>query len=265
MSEIPKVINYCWFGGNPLGQKELACIESWRKYLPEYEIKQWDEYNFDVNCCDYVSEAYEARKWAFVSDYARFKILFENGGLYFDTDVELIRPLDDILANGPFMGFETDYGDNAAPSVAAGLGLAAYPGLGLYKTILDSYGNDHFIMPDGTLDRTSVVFRVTRLMRDLGLRDIAGIQQVAGVTVYPSEYFNPKSYVTGDVKITENTRSIHHFSMSWFTPAEKFQHDVNGWLVLKGLDNNIAGHISAVITTIRFLDFRRALRRFKRD
>ena len=107
LSPIPHKIHYCWFGGSPLGEKEVACIESWKKYLPDFEIVRWDESNFNVRCCSYVSEAYDAKKWAFVSDYARFKILFDNGGLYFDTDVEIIKPIDDIIAAGPFMGFET--------------------------------------------------------------------------------------------------------------------------------------------------------------
>ena len=261
---IPQVIHYCWFGGNPLGEKELDCIESWKRYLPGYEIKRWDETNFDVHCCDYVSEAYDAGKWAFVSDYARFKILYENGGLYFDTDVELIKPVDDILASGPFMGFETDYGDGVSPNVAAGLGLAANPGLGLYRKILCSYEDSHFVKPDGTFDKTTVVVRVTELLREMGLRDVPGIQDVAGVKIYPSDFFNPKSYVTGQITITANTRSIHHFSMSWFTPAEKLQHDVYGRLITHGLSDGIAGRLSALIATLRYLDAARVVRHFKK-
>ena len=105
---IPKKIHYCWFGRNPLPESALKCIESWRKYLPDYEIIEWNEDNFDVNSIPYTQQAYAARKYAFVSDYARFKILYEHGGLYFDTDVEVIKPMDDIVADGPFMGFEID-------------------------------------------------------------------------------------------------------------------------------------------------------------
>ena len=97
---IPKIIHYCWFGGNPLPELAQKCIESWKKYCPDYEIKRWDETNFDLDCCDYVREAYQEKKWAFVSDYARFKILYEYGGVYFDTDVELIKPIDDIVEKG---------------------------------------------------------------------------------------------------------------------------------------------------------------------
>ena len=101
---IPKKIHYCWFGRGPLPDLAKKCIASWRKYLPEYEIKEWNEDNFDVHCIPYCSEAYDAGKYAFVSDYARFKILYEYGGLYFDTDVEVIKAMDDIISRGPFMG-----------------------------------------------------------------------------------------------------------------------------------------------------------------
>lgn len=128
--EIPRVIHYCWFGGNPLGDDEQRCIRSWQEFLPDFEIKRWDESNFDVRCCTYVSEAYDSGKWAFVSDYARFKILFEEGGLYFDTDVELISSIGDIVEAGPFMGCEADKSELAGsdhgemlPMVAPGLGL----------------------------------------------------------------------------------------------------------------------------------------------
>lgn len=273
-NDIPKVIHYCWFGGNPLGEKELACIESWRKYLPDYQIKQWDETNWDVNCCDYVAEAYEAKKWAFVSDYARFDILYKYGGLYFDTDVEIIKPLDDIIAAGPFMGFETDCpgsGNNmnadqaSNATVAAGLGLSANPGLGLYKTILDAYKADHFLSADGGCDQTSVVYRVTGLLRDLGLRDVPGIQEVAGITIYPSEYFNPKSYLTGVVSLTCNTRSIHHFSMSWLTDKEIAEHDIGAWLRVHRVPGRIASNLAALVITLRYCDFKRVLHKLRKD
>ena len=105
---IPKIIHYCWFGRNPLPELAQKCIASWKKYLPDYEIKEWNEDNFDVNIIPYTAEAYAAKKYAFVSDYARFWILYKYGGIYFDTDVEVIRPIDDIIAKGNFMGCETD-------------------------------------------------------------------------------------------------------------------------------------------------------------
>lgn len=273
MNAIPRTIHYCWFGGNPLGEKETACIDSWKKFFPDYDIVRWDESNFDVRCCDYVSEAYDAKKWAFVSDYARFKILYDNGGLYFDTDVEVIKDFGEILEQGPFMGFEIDFGaDQGSGMIAAGLGLSANPGLGLsanpglglYKAILDSFEGDHFLSPDGSYDQTTIVTRVTELLCGLGLQEKPGIQKVAGVTIYPSEYFNPKDFTTGRIVVTENTYSIHHFSMSWYNPEQKFQHSVNEWLTTRGISGGVARRVSAVIASVRYLDFERVANYLRR-
>lgn len=271
---LPRKIHYCWFGGSPLGEKEVACIESWKKYLPDFEIVRWDETNFNVRCCDYVSEAYDSKKWAFVSDYARFKILFDNGGLYFDTDVEIIKPIDDIIAAGPFMGFETDClgsGNNVSSktryavaaghglSVNPGLGLSANPGLDLYKTVLDSYDGDHFVKADGSFDKTTIVTRVTDLLLHKGLKNVPGIQSVAGVTIYPSEYFNPKDFATGKISLTENTRSIHHFDASWYSPAEKFEYHIATSLRKKGISNGVAKKMAALCRVVRYLDLSRLI------
>lgn len=261
--DIPRTIHYCWFGGNPLGEQELRCMESWRKYLPGYEIVCWDESNFDIRCCDYVSEAYDAKKWAFVSDYARFKILYERGGLYFDTDVELVQPIDDILANGPFMGFEVDSDGIEVGSVNAGLGLSVGPGLDLYRSILDSYENDHFVKDDKSFDQTTVVIRVTRILEQNGLKPLLGIQDVAGVTIYPAEYFNPKDMYTGEIRITSNTRSIHHFSMSWFTEKDIFEHNIGRHLRKIGLPEKMVFKLCAVAEVVRFADLERVLKRVR--
>lgn len=218
---IPKIIHYCWFGGADIGDTEKGCIASWSHFLPGYEIKRWDESNFDLACCAYVAEAYRAKKWAFVSDYARFSILYEYGGLYFDTDVELIRSIGDLIAAGSFMGLESDANvtkdGRIASSLAAnpGLGLAANPGLTLYRTILDSYAHDHFIKPDGSYNYYTVVERTTEILREAGLADESGTQQVADVTIYPSAYFNPIDLATGRLNIKKETRSIHHYGASW--------------------------------------------------
>src|SRR5215510_15199585 len=110
---IPKIIHYCWFGGNPLSELALKCIASWKKYFPNYEIKEWNESNYDVHKIPYTSEAYNAKKYAFVSDYARFDILYQYGGIYFDVDVEVIKQFGDILNDTGFMGMETLSGCNA--------------------------------------------------------------------------------------------------------------------------------------------------------
>lgn len=219
---IPKVIHYCWFGGNPLPEDAKKYIETWKKYCPDYEIKEWNESNFDVSCCAYVKEAHEAKKWAFVSDYARFAILYKYGGVYFDTDVEIIKPIDDILAKGPFMGLER----NEPCCVAPGLGLAANPGLGLYKEILDFYKKKHFRKENGKLDITTVVDYTTEILKKHGLKPILGVQYVAGVYIYPVEYFSPMDVETRELKITNNTYTIHHYAASWYSPWQKFKHSV---------------------------------------
>jgi hypothetical protein len=244
---IPKVIHYIWFGGNPLPPLAEQCIASWKRCMPDYEIKRWDENNFDVCACDYTSEAYEHGKWAFVSDYARFQILYEEGGVYLDTDVELIKPLDDILEQGPYMGFETDPAPGVNGTVAPGLGLAANPGLGLYKTIIDSYKGDHFVKPNGVFDQTTIVVRTTDILRGLGMREVSGIQEVAGVRLYPKEYFCPQDFLTKETHITENTHSIHHYDASWAGPVTRFKHKVmravgpKGVAAFKGLKSKLKG------------------------
>ena len=219
---IPKIIHYCWFGHGPLPELAQKCIASWRKYLPDYEIKEWNEDNFDVNIIPYTAEAYKEKKYAFVSDYARFWILYKYGGLYFDTDVEIIRPIDDIIARGNFMGFETDpkpqnagRGDASEASVAPGLGLGVTPGLGLVKKMLDYYEGQHFVREANMRNQITVVHICTKVLMDNGLKMQTGIQCVDGIYIYPSEYFCPINVVTGRIHVERNTRTIHHYAGTW--------------------------------------------------
>lgn len=213
---IPKIIHYCWFGRNPLPPLAERCIASWRKFLPDYEIKEWNEDNFDVNIVPYTAEAYALKKYAFVSDYARFWILYKYGGIYFDTDVEVIKPLDDIIARGNFMGFETDPKGNHTPgSVAPGLGLGVSSGLCLIKKMQDYYEGKHFKFMAQTKDQTTVVHIATKILQQNGLQTIQGIQQVDQIWIYPREYFCPINVTTNRIRIQENTRTIHHYAGTW--------------------------------------------------
>ena len=163
------------------------------------------------------------KKYAFVSDYARFWILYHYGGLYFDTDVEVIRPMDDIIAKGPFMGCEKDVDNNGETilAVAPGLGLGVNPGLGLYSELLQLYSTLHFIEGNGDLNLKTVVEYTTELLCCYGLKNCATAQKIAGILIYPREYFNPKDYATGKIVITKNTRSIHHFAASWLPEYQR--------------------------------------------
>ena len=212
---IPKIIHYCWFGRNPLPQSAIKCINSWRGFLPDYEIKEWNEDNFDVNIIPYTREAYEAKKYAFVSDYARFWILYKYGGLYFDTDVEVIKPMYDIIARGAFMGLEKGAYRDGKPLVAPGLGLGVEANHPFYKTMLSTYGGMTFLNDDGSQKEGTIVTTTSDVLYKEGMKPLEEIQQAFGIWIYPADYFCPLDSTTGILSITENTVSIHHYDASW--------------------------------------------------
>lgn len=219
---IPKVIHYCWFGGKPLPADVRRCIESWKKYCPDYEIKRWDESNFDVSQSLYARQTLEAQKWAFVSDYARLKIIYDEGGIYLDTDVELLRPLDDLLAFPAFLGLEPGYPGNEFPCVVAtGLGFGAQKENAVVGALLHDYDGLSFYREDGTPDISPCPERSTRILVELGFVPENRRQSINGAEIFPSEYFCPLNYITGETKITENTYSIHLYHMSWRSPFDQ--------------------------------------------
>ena len=211
---IPKIIHYCWFGGNPLPELAKKCIASWKIYCPDYEIKEWNESNFDLNCCDYVREAYESKKWAFVSDVARLHALVTEGGIYMDTDVEVIKPLNTLLQYSAVFGFES------ITSIQTGL-MACEKDNPMFKEFLDEYKTAHFILPDGTLDKTTNVIRITNTCLKYGFVPNNKKQTINTVTVLPKDYLCPKDLYTRKIDITENTLVIHHFDGSWQSDEER--------------------------------------------
>ena len=206
---IPKIIHYCWFGRNPLPELAIKCIASWKKYLPDYEIKEWNEDNFNLNLYPYVREAYDKRKYAFVTDVVRLYALYHEGGIYMDTDVEVLKPLDSFLLHTAFSGFESY--ENIQTAI-----MASEKGGLFCKDNLDYYDDKHFVKPDGSLDLTTNVVTMTNYMLPKGLKQDNTYQDFEGlITFYPKEYFCPINQVTKRLLITENTYTIHHFSGSW--------------------------------------------------
>lgn len=215
---IPKVIHYCWFGRAELPPLAKKCIASWRNFLPDHEIKEWNEDNFDVNAIPYTAQAYKHKKYAFVSDYARFKILYEYGGIYFDTDVEVIKSLDDILGKGSFFGLENENFFACNP----GLGFACEAKFYLLKEILDLYANMQFETTSGEQNKKTIVEHFSEMLLLKGLQQAPGIIEFEGAKFYPAEYFCPKPSEFGKIQITEKTCTIHHYAASWIGPKQRF-------------------------------------------
>ena len=215
---LPKVIHYCWFGGKPLSKQAVRCVSSWKRYLPDHEIIEWNEKNFDVNAVPYVAEAYSCGKYAFVSDYVRFWVLYRYGGLYFDVDVEMIGNIDDIIDRGNFMAYEHGM------SIAPGLGLGLEAGMPIVKKLLDEYERSHFLVDGRIMISRTVVNVVTDLLLPEGISNVGdGIDRVADIYIYYPEYFSPLDHRSGILMITENTRSIHHYDASWKSPSQKIK------------------------------------------
>lgn len=211
---IPKVIHYCWFGGNPLPKAVEKCINSWKKYLPDYKIKEWNENNFPIENYIFAKQALEKKKFAFVSDVARLHALKNEGGIYMDTDVEVIKPLDELLNQTAFTGFETD--DYLSSCVIGSVKNGKW-----VEDFLSYYINRNFINEDGSLETISNTSILTKLMFAKGIKMNNTFQTIDNyVTFYTKEYFSPKSYINGALELTDNTYSIHHFAKTWI-PAHK--------------------------------------------
>lgn len=213
---IPKIIHYFWFGGQPLNELAIKCIESWKKYCPDYEIKLWNENNYDITQNQYMHQTYLSGKYGFTVDYARLDVIYRYGGIYLDTDVELLKSLDELLNDHCFMGFETH------KTVALGLGFGAESGNETILSLLKTYDNMSFILPNGDLNLRPSPGIQTEVLKNLGLKD-TGEEQIVenNCHIYPKEYFNPCNIDTGEITITNQTISIHHYAGSWLTEKNR--------------------------------------------
>lgn len=218
---IPKIIHYCWFGNASIPEKDRKCIESWKKFCPDYEIKLWNESNYDISKNKYMREAYESGKWGFVPDYARLDIVYRHGGLYLDTDVEIIKNFDDLLANKAFMGFEKE------GAVAPGLGFGAEKESKIIRYLMEWYEEHSFLDERGKPILTASPAINTQELQKIGLKQDGSRQMLLNeLTVYPADFFCPMDYENREMNITENTYSIHHYASSWM-PEEEIKAHMN--------------------------------------
>lgn len=207
ISTVPKIIHYVWVGGAEKPLEYVKYIESWKKHLPDYEIIEWNEKNFDVNCCDFIKEAYENRQFAFVADYIRLVVLYEYGGIYLDIDVEVLKSYDDLLSYNSVLCFE-----NAA-YLTMGT-ILAKPKQEWIKELIEYYKCSHFKV-DGKFDAVPNTIKTSIFLhKRYGLELKEGRQSLKdGIEIFPADYFAPQDYTTGKTNITENTYSVHEFKV----------------------------------------------------
>lgn len=220
VNKIPKILHYCWFGNNKYPKDVKKYMESWRKYFPDYKIIRWDESNFDINCCQYVKDAYKEKKWAFVTDYVRLYALVKYGGIYLDTDVEILKPLDLFLKYDAFSSFQPNP-DNTY-TITTGI-MGCKKGFLFFDEILSDYNDLSFYKEDGTLNDTPNVEYITNICIKYGLKLNNKHQSIKGLEIFNNEYFCPKNWKTRKLDLTSNTYTIHHFKGSWIPKRQRLQ------------------------------------------
>ena len=206
---IPKIIHYCWFGRGEKPELAKKCIASWHRFCPDFEIREWNEDNCDYLAMPFMAEAYAAKKYAFVSDVMRLIVLEQYGGVYFDTDVEVVRDISPLLNDEGFIGFENNR------FVNSGQVMAAVPHQPIVQAMIDEYKKLHYMQTDSSVMPVGCPRLNSDVLERFGLIRNGQEQIVAGIHVYPDDYFNPMDSTTGKLTKTENTYSIHWYSMSW--------------------------------------------------
>ncbi len=213
---IPKIIHYCWFGRGKKPKLAKKCIDTWKRFCPDYKIIEWNEDNFDVNTNAYTKMCYEQKKYAFLSDYVRLLVVYEHGGLYFDTDVSVVKPFDDLLVHKAFFGFEND------DYIASGLGFGSEAGNEVLNAMIGEYDE----LLDGLHGTVGCPSLNTKALSKHGFIINGMMQDIDSVVLYPKEYFNPFDDNTGVLKKTDNTYSIHWYGKSWMNKRMIFRNKI---------------------------------------
>ena len=222
---IPKKIHYCWFGGKAKPELAEKCIESWKKFCPDYEIVEWNEDNFDISSNRYVKEAYEAKKFAFVTDYVRLYAMYNEGGIYMDTDVMVLKPLDEYLVHESFSGFESK------TKIPTGI-MASEKGYPLFAELLSYYDDACFVLEDGSLNMTTNVEIITDMLTPKGFVPNGEMQTVEGFTLYPQNIFCPLHKKLNNKRYMKDTATIHYFAGSWKSDATKKREKSLWWRLI---------------------------------
>lgn len=211
---IPKIIHYCWFGPKDIPENEQSYIQRWKELLPDYQFILWNEDNFDITVNQYVREAYENKKYAFVADYVRIKALVEMGGIYMDTDVELLKTFDSYLEDKSFMGFEN------RTMVGTGI-IGSEPQNPILSEMMCYYESHNFIDENGLMDTTTNVKILNKILLDKGLTPQNKEQVICDIHIYERHFFCPKKLSETEFAATNETITIHHFDASWLSDREK--------------------------------------------
>ncbi len=218
-ARIPRIIHYCWFSGRPIPKELQRCMETWKEKCPGYEIIRWDENSCDLGRYRYTKEAWELGKWGYIPDIVRLEKLYEIGGFYLDTDVELVRSLDPLRCQEAFCGRER------AGHVNFGGGSGCVKGSAAVKELLDFRKDEPFLLGDGRFNAEASGYYETSPLMKKGLRIEDTNQKLEGINVYASEFFSPYNYINGEDIRNENTFSIHHFSGSWLEKGDSLRRE----------------------------------------
>lgn len=254
MDRIPSTIHYFWINDGEMPELVKKCIKSWENKLPDFKIKYWNAENFNINICQYTKEAFEAKKYAFVSDYARLYVLYHEGGIYLDTDVEVLKNFDDLLDNPAFAGFENDH------AIATCI-LGSQKGNPIFKKLLDYYSTKSFILPNGEYDLTPNPVPVTNTLQKEGIIINGQKQKIKNIVIYSRDYFCPYNRATETLNITEHTYCIHHFNGGWISDEKKKIITKRKQIIQKY--GKLAGYIYYGIGVIKCNGFRQCIKEIK--